>query len=791
MKLALCSLILASSLATAQPPRAEPVDPGLVADAPIARFERAKNLFDAANASTVPETRVIQFQQAAQLFGAYVEAFPNHQNAEPSWWYLGTAYYQSGQLEDAKRCFHLLLNRFPNGIWAAAAAFNLASDHYEKGEYAFAAPLFERFAANASRPEDRPRGHYLAGTCYRMLERDREAIIAFNKVLASPSAGLYVPQTKLALGNLNAKVGKHEEALALFEEILAGNPPVKTRAEAALKASLSATKLGRDDVAANYLRLILTTPGMEDFRPDAQTALMANHYAKKEYQEVVDIFRRSTLKAQGEKEAARLMYAARSLLKLKNPTEASTHFREIERLVPPENDLAFHASYYRLLCFFQIEGKHVPDQVDAFLQIYRKSRPKDSRIHTALMMKAESLFSEKKTAEAARVYSEIDASAVSEANRPGLLYQRGWCLSEAGDPQGAIRSFTDFITKYPEDSRTTSAIAKRAKAHADALEPAKAILDFDRLTSPDAKNVPSDLVAFAWLESARMRRSEGNVEDMVLRYQGLLGKIDDLTDKLQAEAHYWIGWGMVKTNRFKEAITHLETARTMRADAYQKHAGILLALGHYASQDPTKLSAELNLAIEGKYINDIPDQALRWAGNQAYNAQDFASAARFLEIVSNPDEPRETPKEVWRYLGKSLLETGEAEKALTAANNVLAIEDNPGWKADGLLDKGRALHLLDRPAESRVVTDEALALNPQGRTKAGLDYLSGELFLKDQNLPQAASEYLKIIGFSDDKDIKPKALHRLIGILQSQGKPDEAQKISDQLQREFPDWKAP
>jgi tetratricopeptide (TPR) repeat protein len=786
LKAALSSLFFTATLATAQVPRAEPVDPALVADAPNARYQRAVNLFDTANASTVPETRVFQFQQASVLFSNYIQDFPNHPNAEKSWWYLGTAYYQSGQLEEAKRCFHTLLNRHPNGVWAAAAAFNLASDHYSKGEYAFAAPLFERFAANASRPEDRPRGHYLAGTCYRMLERDREAIVAFNKVLADPAAGHYVPQSKLALGNLNAKVGRHEEALVLFEEIISSTQPAKFRGEAAVKAAFSATQLGRTDVAELHLRGVLASPGMEEFHPDAQTALMANHYAKKEYQQVIDLFRRSSLKAEGQKEAARLMYAARSLLKLDKPTEASALFREIERIVPPETDLAFHASYYRLLCFFKIEGKHVPDQVDAFLQIYRKTRPKDTRIHTALMMKAESLFSNKENAAAARVYNEIDAAAVSDANRPGLLYQRGWCLAEAGDAQGAIRSFSEFIAKYPDDSRVPSALAKRAKAYADTGEIPNAIIDFDRLT---AEGMPDNLASFAWLESARMRRAEGNIDDMVIRYRGLLGNVADLSEKLQAEANYWIGWGLVKTNRFKEAVTHLQSARSMRPEAYRKHAGILLALGHYAAQAPEDLAGELNLAIEGEYIDDIPDQTLRWAGNQAYNAADFASAARFLQVVSTPDEPRETPKEVWRYLAKSLLEIDRAEEALTAVTHVLEVEENPSWKADGLLDKGRALLLLKRAAEARIAADEAMALNPQGRTSAGLNYLSGDLFLAAENANQAAVEFLKIVNFSDDKDLKPRALQRLIDILEAQGKTDEAAKYRDQLKREFPAWK--
>lgn len=788
MKYALATLILAASPLLAQVPRAEAVDPALAANQANDYFLRAKNLYDTAQTSKVLENRLEFYQRSAELFDDYINRFPDHPNSEMAYWYLGNSYYQAGRIDDGKRCFNTLLNRFGQGKWAAAAAYTLAADHYNKTEYAFAAPMFERYAANAAKPEDRPRGNYFAGNCYRLLGRNREAIGAFKKVIADPAGALFVPQSKIALGQILLKDGKLGEALAYFEEVIGGPHTAKFRGEAALQAALTATKLGQTELAEKYLQLILTTEGMADFRPDAQTALMGNHFAKKEYREVIDIFRKGSAKAEGEKEADRLMLAARSYMKLKQPSEALSLFREVERLVKPEKDLAFQASYFRLLCFFQIEGHHVPDQVDAFLQLYRKSRPEDPRIHTALMMKAETLFTNKETEKAGKVFSEINASLLSEENRPGLLYQRGRCLSEAGDPQGAIRSLTEFIAAYPKDSRVPTAYAKRAKAFAETTEPEKAIADFDRLTAPGN---PDDLSAFAWLESARMRRSESNIPDMSARYQGLLKNGKNLDANVVAEANYWIGWGFVKSNNAKNAVSFLEKARELRPETYGKHAGILLALGYFAAQDPTKLAAEINLAIKGDYQSDIPDQALQWAGMQAYNSADFKSSAAFLDLVANESEPLETPKEVWRYLAKALLETGDAERALTAANNVLAVEDNPGWKADGLLDVGRSLLALKRPAEARKAADDALAFNPQGRTSAGLRILLGDLEVEAKDFGKAAAAYIYVINFSVDKDLKPLALWKLSQTLEFQQNTNEAAKYAQQLKAEFPDWKAP
>ncbi len=794
MKRAIATILAVAAAATTSvmaqdPPRALPVDPELRPDAAADFFQRGRNLYDSAQNAGDPDNRRALFLRAVEVFSLYLNDFPNHQNAEPAWWYLGNSHYQTGNIEEARRCFNILLTRYGKGPWVAAAAYTLAADYYHNRQFAMAAPLFERYAENASRDEERPRGYFFAGNANRLQGRNREAAASYRKVIADPAGGLFAPQARIALGNIATAAGNDIEALTWFEEVASdAGVASKIRGEAALNAALTATRLDRTELSETYLKLIMTTAGMEDFRPDAQTALMSNQFACGQYAAVVDSFRRSTLKAEGEKEAARLMLAARSLMRLKKPDEATNLFREIERLVPPEHDLAFQASYYRLLCFYQIEGRHVPDQVDTFIELYRRSRPEDTRIHTALMMKAESLHTAGDLEAAARIYSEINPSLVSAANRPGLLYQRGWVLAEAGDQAGAIRSLDEFITSHPDDPRIHSALAKRGKCLAEIGENARAKTDFDRII---AEATDSDLLAFAWLEAARMHRAASDIPAMLAAYRGYLENVQNPGDNTAAEAHYWIGWGLVRSNAASDAVRHLERARELRADAYVKHAGLLLALGYFSSQDATALAAEIDRAIESGYISDLPDQAIQWAGMQMFNDRKYSAAARYLKIISDPAEPRLTAKEIWRYLAKSSIEAGDPETALPAITNVLDVEDNPAWIADGLLDRGRALLALDRPGEARKAAEDALELNPQGRTSAQLRILLGDLEMRDANHTRAAAEFLVVVQFHEDPELKPEALDKLIKALEAQGDNDEAEKYRLQLNREFPNWKAP
>ena len=454
------------------------------------------------------------------------------------------------------------------------------------------------------------------------------------------------------------------------------------------------------------------------------------------------------------------MIAARAHMRLKQPSEALVLFREVERLVKPETDLAFQASYYRLLCFFQIEGRHVPDQVDAFLQLYRKSRPEDPRIHTALMMKAETLFSNKETADAAKVYSEINATVVSEKNRPGLLYQRGWCLVRSGRPPGRhplahrvhhplSRGLRAFPPPSPNAPRPMSRARSRRKPSPIS-------------TASPPPGTPDDLASFAWLESARMRRGESNIPDMIVRYQGLLKNVGNLSENLQAEANYWIGWGLVKTNAAKEAIAYLEKARTLRPDAYRKHAGMLLALGYFASQDAAKLAAEIKLAIDGKYESDIPDQVAPVVRHAILQLRRLRLRR---QVPRTHRHPGRTPRHPQGSLAlpcqgppRNRRRRGRARRRLQRARR----RGQPGlegrWPAR---PRPRAARCSTAPTEARKAADEALALHPQGRTSGGLRILIGDLEMKANDPQKASAEYLIVVGFLDDKELKPLALSKL------------------------------
>ncbi|MCW1884387.1 tetratricopeptide repeat protein [Luteolibacter flavescens] len=785
----LCLLASGTVLAQEPPPRAEPVDPALRADPGQDFYQHGRNLYEAAKQINDLDQRIAGFERAIDVFSRYLNQFPNHPNSEAALWYLGDSYYKSGRVDDAKRCYNNLLRNNPKGKYASAAAFMLAVDHFNNRQYALAAPLFERMAASAQTAPERQRALFHAGFSYELHGRTRDAMDYYRKVIDdADKPNAFLEKSQLYLGRLLSRAEKLDEALPLLDKVVMSRSTPDLRGPAAIEAGAIAAKQGNAELSDKYLKLVLNTAGFEEYRPDAQIAMMKTRFDRKQYSEVVQIFRQSAEKAQGEQEALRLMIAARSYMQMEKNVEALELFREVEKMMLPNNSFAFEANYLRLLCFYRIEGRHVPEQVDAFLQLYRKNRPRDPKIHTALLMKAETLMSDKKPDEAAKVYNEIEASLLSKENRKGYLFNRASCQLLSEDPQGAIRSLSEFIDNYPDDKRSASARLQRAGAYRDSGEPTKALADYDKLRGQETE---PEFRALAMLESADICKQENKLEEMITRYRAFLEAFPRSTEARKAKANYWLAWGLVKTNKVKDAIAPAEAARKLDAKIYGKNAGTLLALANWTLQNPDAVCTEVDRAIEESNVASLPDQLISWAAMQAFSSNRFDQAARFYSLVSDAENPRATPKEVWRNYGKALLAAGKAEAALPAINNALELEENEGWKTDGLLDKANALLALNRLDEALKVAEECQVMRPQGRVNAGIRITKGDILMKKNSPSEAVNEYVAVVVFLADEDrlLKPEVLWKLEQALKKKGDNVDADKYRAERERKYPDWK--
>jgi len=757
----------------------------LVADPGQDRFEFCKQLYRQANDTRDPEGRMLAYQRVIPRLHAYIARFPNHANTQAATYYLGECYYHSGSVDDAKRMLHGVINRYRKGRYVALASNRLGYDAVDQKKYGQAAVHFGRVATMASTALERYRGRYQEASCYRYAGQADMAIRSYLIIEAAQDApSNYRENAKLKLGHLYLAKKKPEVAMEKFEALMLPGISEALRIEATLNVGLISLQQKKIETAERCFKAVLLSD-VKKFKPNAQAALMNVMYAAKDYQGVLDTMKLGNHPGTPAMESIKFVTAGRSAYQLKFYHEAIKLFAEAERQVPlsPES---FEAGYFRLLCFFNIEGANIPMQVDAFLEIYQKQNPKHEKIHKALLMKAETLLDSGKHREAAAAYNQIDATAVGETNRANLLYKRGICLSQSGDHNGAVRSFTGFLSRYSDDERASNATAQRGKSYLALGDRVSALKDFDLLI----KRFPKDkLAAFAWQNSARIKKEDQDYAEMIRRYQTMLKDFPDLRKSTVANAQYWIGWANYQLKQYGAAMPALGESIKLERETYAFKASMLIVYSSYSMKDKQRLQESADEIRKLNKEEKIPAPIYRWLGVQCFNAGEMKPCERYLTMGTTPLDPRQTPKAFWKMLGKARIEIGKYQEALVAIKHFLDVVEQPFWKAETLLDQSEAYLGLKKLDEAKKSAEEGLKLRPKGRVNADLRMTLGDISYNSKDYGSAAAYYVVVVQlFVGDKELRPEALFKSYNALHKKGDEKEANHYLNTLNKEFPNY---
>lgn len=757
----------------------------LVADPGQDQFEFCKQLYRQANATKDQHERVRAYQQVSPRLEQYINRFPNHANTPAASYYLGECYYQTGYLNEAKQVLHGVINRYRTGRYVALASNRLGYDAFTNKKYEQAAVYFGRVATMADTAEERFRGRYQEASCYRYSGQTERAIRSYSMIESAQDApDVYRENSKLRLGYLYFGKKDLVKALDKFASLVQPGVAPNVRADAALNAGLISLQLKKTDDAESYFKSVLLSKE-EKFKPRAQAALMNSMYTGKNFQGVFDVMKQGNYKGKPATEAMKFTLAGRASYQLKLYDEAIRYFAQAERQIPLSPE-AFEAGYFRLLCFFNTKKSTIPKQVDAFLVVYQPRFPRRPKIHKALLMKAETLFDENKFREAAAAYNQINPELVGKENRGNLLFKRGWCLSESGDHNGAVRSFGEFLKLYPDDERSAKVIARRGKSYLALGDRPGALRDFDLLIQRFPQN---KLAALAWQNSAKIKKEAQDYPEMIRRYESMLISFPKLRKETIANAQYWIGWGNYQIKDYEKAIPALEEASKLMPDEYGFNSQMLLIYCSYAMKDKARLESAVNAVREKDNGHKIQPQIYLWLGVQCFNGGEMKEAERFLTLGSTPDEPRQTPKAFWKMLGNTRVSIGKNEEALVAIGHFLDVVEEPFWKAETLLDQSRAYLGLEKFDEAKASAEEGLSLRPKGQVNAELRMTLGDIAYAAKDYAAAAAAYVVVVEFLvNDKELRPEALYKAHLALTKKSDPDQAKHYLDTLNKEFPDY---
>lgn len=758
----------------------------LVANPAEDQFEFCKHLYRSANSIQGDRQRSrIAYQRVIPRLEAYVERFPWHKNTAAATYYLGECYYYSGAIEEAKETFNQVINKFRKGRYVSLSSNRLARDAYVNEKYVEAAVHFGRVAEMASTPDERHVGRYQQAKAYLQANNKNGAIKSFTAIAKAQDAKESFRQAAmLQLGNLYYQKKDLKRSMEYFEQLILPSVDPASRMEATFHVGLISMEQGDSRTAQSAFKSVMQSK-QDKFKPNAQTAMVRSLYKEAKYGEILKTMEGGNYLGTPVMESEKYALAGHSAYKLKKYQVAISHFATAERQVPL-SDHAFDSAYFRLLCFYYIEGANIPDQVDAFLELYQKKHYNHKRIHKALLAKAETLFEQGEFDRASAAYKQIKPTLIDEKNQADLYYKRGCSLAHSADHNEAVRNFTNFVNRYGEDPRTPSAIARRGSSFLSIGDRASALSDFDLLI----KKYPNDkLASLALQQSAKIMKDDKDYPEMIRRYSILVKEFPALRNSTMANAEYWMGWGNHKLKKYEKAIPHLQKSTKLESDKYAVNAGMLIVYSSYALQNKEDLEVAINQMIALDQAEKIPIPIYRWVGLQCFKVGEMKAAETYLTLGTTPGEPAKTPSNYWKMLGSTRVKTKKYEAALIAIKNFLDMEEEPFWRAEAYYDQSIAYLGINELEESKSSAEASLKLRPKGKLNAEVRLVLGDIAFENKEYAEAAAFYVVVVQlFIDDSELRPQALYKSHLALSKKGDEKQAAHYLSLLKKEFPSY---
>ena len=712
------------------------------------------------------------YDYAIMEYEKFLITYPSAEGRDSAMFRLAESHRMLGNEAAARSGYERLLQEFREGEFAGAGAYRLGEYLYADKKYDPALVQFRVAATQAKDDEVRISAKYNMARCLERLKRPDEAAKFYSEVAAVQKNNPYLYYARLSLAENAAAVGRRKEALENFSEIASGSGPSAVRAEAAVKAAALAAELGDKQRALKLFTEAFASSEGGDWKPTAFLGAFRLNFELGAYKKVVEMSEKSPAGIPDEERAEILLLTGDSYRQLGNARAARAIYDRL-LLQFPNSASSEDARFHRLLSMYQLDDPKLIQEVDVFLM--RTTDPHERA--QASLLKAESLFKQKKYAEAGPIYAKLGETELADELKTKALYKLGWCQAQTADYSGAIKTYTQYIEKNAGSSTLPSAIAQRGLALQQNKEYDAALKDFDRIidTYPSA---PERELALQ--QKALVLGQQKDHKGMTETFSKLLEAYPK--SSAAGQANFWIGWAAFEDKDYEGAIQRLETARKLDPAQYGERATLRIILCYYYLQDRPALRRTI---AENKGLN-IPVEITRWLGRKSFEEGDFAAAEQYLLPVVK--DSKNVDPAVLIELAEAEIELGKIQEAAPIVAQYLETAHEPHSRARGLQAKA-AVSLGEKNFdEAAKLCDESLLLQPEGRLNAEGRLLSGEISFARGDYDGAARAFMTVAVLYDDSSVTPRALQRAADAYRKANNEHEAEKAIQELQQRFPDF---
>lgn len=712
------------------------------------------------------------YDYAIEEYEKFLISYPSAKGRDAAMFRLAECHRMLGNEQPARIGYEKLLMEFREGEFAGAAAYRMGEYLLAEKKYDPAIIQFRLASTQAASDEVRLSAKFNLAQCLDRTDQKAEAAKVYAEVAAVEKNNPYRGYARMAAAEAAAKAGRKEEALESFSAIAADDStPGPARAEAALKAAALAAELGQKEKAAKLFAQVLKMDGAGDWRSVAYLGSMRLSFDLGDYKKVAAMADDMPADLTSEAKAELLLLAANSQRQLGNTQAAQAAYNRLLTEFP-DAPSSRDARFPRIVSMYQLGDPNLLKEADEFLkgQITPKERAQVS------LIKAETLFKDKKYADAGPIYASLaDSKELDENLRNSALFKLARCETQTKNFPGAIKTYTEYIEKNQGKDTLSQAIAQRGIAYQDNKQYAEAIKDFDLLIEKYPKASEREL---ALQQKALILGQQKDYKGMIAAFQQLLTEYPK--SEGAGQANFWIGWAAFEEKNYKEAIESLERAAKLDPPQYGERATLRVILSYYYLEDRDAL---VKLLAANPKIT-VPTEITLWLGRKAFEEGNYMKAEQYLLPVLQ--DPKAVNSDVLIELAEAQIKLGKYREASPQVDQYLEKAREPYSRARGLLARSGIALGQKQFDEAVKLNEEALLLQPEGRLNAEGRILSGEIAFARGDYDGASRAFMTVAVLYDDPIVTPKALRRAADAYRKMGNLLEAEKAQSEMQRRFP-----
>ncbi len=647
--------------------------------------------------------------------------------------------------------------------------------------YDLAVPEYEKFLGQFPGASGRASAYFYLGECYRALNRGTAARTSFQSILDNHGESEFAGPAAYGVAEIVFTQKDYAGALPLFHKAAAKSQEAPLALSARYFEARCLENLDRKDDALNVYQQVIDAKNPNPYREDARMAAgtIALGRGRK-----ADAFRNYEALANETQKAS-----------LKAEATVRAGMVAVD-LMQPE------------------KGKIDKGMADKAMNLLQKGRtlPEAGRWHS--IAEVGLLRLQYQTGQYAPLLAEYKRSQdeIPEEVRPEMMLIAANSQRQLGHPKEADEIYRQIVTKYPNRDEARDAQYQRLINLYNSNAPSLLTEIDDYLKS----NPTAERADQAKLLKAEHFYKEQHFAEAASIYAEL--RASQLSPRLRAEAAYKLGWSYVQLKdgaRVIEAFSYFlktfadnpqaPSALTQRALAYQEAknydaaiADLNALLANYPSSREREATLQQKALIYGQQENSkamadafrqllkefpkssVAAQANYYIGKAAFEAKDYKAAIPALDAARQLNKEQYYSFATLRIIS-SYFYLKDRVALTNELNTYVATSPNTKVPADILEWVGLQYYNEKNYAAAEKYLDLLSKSENLGTVKPDFWFYLADARSKQQKFGGAESAYEKYLQVATDPAAKAKTLLALGATKIAAHKPDDAEKIAQEI----------